>query len=146
MKIQEKLVLAFTAISITSVCAAALVFYLHAKNSATTQILHHLESVAAIQKNRVQSLIEESFEKLLLVTSRTQLRVSLENFATDPVAEHCDKMNIILRDAVSAIDEFREISILDLSGVCTNRNSSPLTKGLIFTHLPVPLARQTGKH
>ncbi|MBI5184702.1 MAG: hypothetical protein HZA01_03120 [Nitrospinae bacterium] len=82
MKIQKKLVLAFTAISIASICAAALVFYLHAKNSATTQILRHLESVAAIQKNRIQSLIEENFEKLHLVTDSTQLRVSLGNFTT----------------------------------------------------------------
>lgn len=116
MKIQKKLVLAFTAISVASVCAAALIFYLHAKNSATEQILRHLESVAAIQKSRISSLIEDDFEKLLLVTNNTQLRVSLESFTRDPVGEHRDKMNLILRDAVSSIGDFREISILDLNG------------------------------
>ncbi|MBI5185588.1 MAG: response regulator, partial [Nitrospinae bacterium] len=35
---------------------------------------------------------------------------------TDPVAGRRDKINLILRDALSAIDEFREISILDLNG------------------------------
>ena len=119
MKIQKKLVLAFTALSIASVCAAALVFYLHAKNSATAQILRHLESVASIQKNRISSLIEENFEKLHLVTDNSQLHVILENFNNAPSSENRDAINLILRDSMKSVHEFSEISIMDASGRIT---------------------------
>ncbi len=51
---------------------------------------------------------------MLLVSNKTQLRLSLEKFIEDPKKEHQDKMYQILLDSKSSISGFREITVLTL--------------------------------
>jgi PAS domain S-box-containing protein len=116
MKISTKLILAFLVISLVPLVVISIRSYLSAKEALTQEVLNHLESVATIQRNRVESIVEQNLERLSLVSSRTQLRLSLESFIKDSKSEHQDKMNKILFDARSSISSFRDISILTLDG------------------------------
>ncbi len=116
MKIGKKLILAFLIVSLSALAVAGILSYTIAKSSITERVLDHLESVATIQKNRLDGMIDQNLERLALVASRTQLRLSLKMFNEKPEQAHQDKMNRILRDAKASIACFREISVLDLKG------------------------------
>ncbi|HED14410.1 MAG TPA: EAL domain-containing protein, partial [Gammaproteobacteria bacterium] len=90
--------------------------YISSKNALTRQVLDHLDSVAAIQKKRIESIIEQNHERFLLVASRTQLRLSLDKYLADPRPEYRDQMNRILGDAGATIADFRGLFIQTLDG------------------------------
>ena len=116
MKIKSKLIIAFLVISLTSLFASNILSYYSEKNTLTRHILNHLESVASIQHSRVTSIVLQNRERLALITSRTQLRISLGKYLADANIEHQDKMNRILNDAASSIDDFKKISVFALDG------------------------------
>ncbi len=116
MKINVKLTGAFLIISLISLTAIGSLSYFIAKKCLTRQILNQLQSVASIQKSRIKAIVGQNLERLALVSSRTQLRLSLESFIRDPRSEYQDKMNRILSDAKSSISSFKDISVLALDG------------------------------
>lgn len=116
MKITTKLLLAFLLISLVPLTAISVLSYSYAEEALTQEVLHHLESVGAIQQSRVESIVDQNLERLVLVSSRTQLRLSLESFLSDPKSEYQDTMNRILLDARSSIGSFEDISVLTLDG------------------------------
>jgi PAS domain S-box-containing protein len=116
MKINTKLLLAFLLIALIPLATISTLSYFNAKETVTRQVLSHLESVAAIQRTRVESIVEQNLERLSLVSSRTQLRLSLDNFVGNPNPDDQDKINKILLDARSSVSSFQDISVLTLDG------------------------------
>ncbi|HXZ30503.1 MAG TPA: PAS domain S-box protein [Dehalococcoidia bacterium] len=116
MKIKTKLLLAFLIIALIPIGVISIVSYFTAKDALTHQVLSHLESVAEIQRNRVESIYEQNLERLNLVSSRTQLRLSLDSFISNPNSDDQDRMNQSLLDARSSMSSFRDISVLTLDG------------------------------
>ena len=114
MKIGMRLLLAFLLIALIPLAVISLPFYFRAKVVLTREALSHLESVAAIQRNRVESVMEQNLDILNLVSNRTQLRVSLDSFIKNPNAEDLNKINKILLDAQSSVSSFQNISVLTL--------------------------------
>ncbi len=123
MKIKERLTLVLLIMSLVTLAVTGIVSYTIAKRALTRQVLDQLQSVASIQENRLVAIIERNLERLALVSSRTQLRLSLESFVKNPQKESQDKMNRILRDAVTSITCIRKASVLNLEGevvACTD--------------------------
>jgi signal transduction histidine kinase/ActR/RegA family two-component response regulator len=116
MKINPKITLAFLLISLVTLGTTSLLAYFNTKKTLIQEVLDHLESVAAIQQNRIESIIDHNLERLALVSSRTQLRLSLESFINDPKSEYQDKINRILLDARSSISNFKDLYVLTLDG------------------------------
>ena len=116
MKINTRLALVFLLISLIPLAGIGMLACFIAQKALTRQVLNQLESVAVVQKNRVESIVDRNLERLVLVSSRTQLRLSLENFTRDPKSQYQDMMNRILLDARSSIGGFRHISVLTLDG------------------------------
>ncbi len=94
-----------------------MISYVSFKSSLTSEILQHLDSVASIQKSRIEAIIEQNLERLLLISSRTQLRITLNRFHHEADQDALQKMTIILRDAQKSIPSFEEISIIDPKGI-----------------------------
>ncbi|MCK5348644.1 MAG: PAS domain S-box protein, partial [Desulfobacula sp.] len=68
-------------------------------------------------------------ERLALVSSRTQLRLSLKKFIEDSKKEYQAKMNKILRDACASIPSFKSISVMTLDGkIVASTDASVLGK------------------
>lgn len=116
MKFRTKLIWAFLLVAILPLLVVCLGLYAHTRDSQIKVISNHLESVASIQHNRIEAINAQNLERLNLVTSRTQLRISLENFlrTADPGQQH--KINRILGDAKGSIADFSTLSIADLAG------------------------------
>lgn len=116
MRIKTKLSLTFLLIALFPLVITSILSYFLAKQSLTRQVLNQLESVATIQKNRLESIVDQNLERLILVSSRTQLRLSLDKFIAEPKREYQIIMNRILGDARASITSFVDIFVLTLDG------------------------------
>ncbi|HHJ15763.1 MAG TPA: EAL domain-containing protein [Gammaproteobacteria bacterium] len=111
MKIRNKLTLTFLPLTLITLVTLGSLAYFSSKNALTRQVLDNLDNVAAIQKQRIESIFEQNRERLLLVSSRTQLRLSLKKYLNDPRPQYTDEMNRILNDAGATITDFRALFI-----------------------------------
>lgn len=116
MKIYKKIFLVFITTSLITITLISITSYLIARASLASQVMKQLESVASIQNEKLEILFDHNLENLALISSRTQLRLSLKDYIRDPQTRYQDKMNRILRDARSSIKHFKEISVLTLDG------------------------------
>ncbi len=116
MKIKPKLALAFILASLVPLVILSVFSYNNAKESVTNGVLNQLQSVAVIQKHRIESIISQNLERLALVSSRTQLRISLDSYLKQNSTADQERMNTILLDARSSIKDFEEIYVLNLDG------------------------------
>jgi ABC-type phosphate transport system auxiliary subunit len=80
MKIRTKLGLTYLTMSFLALAFISIFLYSYLKNALTKEALSHLESVSSIQKHRIESIIEQNLERIRLVSSRTQLRLSLDAY------------------------------------------------------------------
>ncbi len=116
MKITNKITGAFLLTSLIFLIGLSTLFYFTARASFTEHALHHLESVASVQAQRIKQIVGQNLERLQLISSRTQLRFSLKDFVEDARPEHQSKMNQILDDAKASIPDLIDISVLTLGG------------------------------
>lgn len=116
MKIKTKLTLAFVLISLISLSVTSIPAYWIAKQALTEEVSNHLQSVATIQEHRLTAMIAQNLERLKLVASRTQLRLSLANYINSHQSEEQERMNRILQDAILGVSDFRSISLLTEDG------------------------------
>ncbi|MEE4242641.1 MAG: HAMP domain-containing protein [Desulfopila sp.] len=118
MKIRTKIFTILFSSSLSLLLLAGVVFYTSEKNTLKEQIYKQLQSVASLQHARLESIIEQNVERLRLVASRTQLRISLEKYLKNwDGGQHQDKMVRILNDAKASIESFHDIHILSAAGV-----------------------------
>jgi len=116
MKVYKKISLVFIITSLIAIALISIASYLIARTSLTDQVIKHLESIASMQNDRLEILFDHNLENLALVSSRTQLRLSLKDYIRNPQTRYQDTMNRILRDARSSIKDFKDISVLTLDG------------------------------
>jgi len=90
-------------------------FY-NAQQALVKERLSHLETVASIQEARISQVIESNLERVRLVSSRTQLRLSLDRYNKEGNIEDKENMRRILLDARSSISDFKDIFIVSLDG------------------------------
>jgi signal transduction histidine kinase len=117
MKINTQLLLAFLVIALIPLGIISFLSYFNSKDALTSEVLHHLESVADIQESRVSGIVEQNLERLKLVSSRTQLRLSLDSYISNPNTADQYKINAILLDACASVKDFETISIITLDGI-----------------------------
>src|SRR5215213_5816150 len=116
MSIKRKLTIAVLVIALVPLAGAGVLAYRLAKQSLTAQVLDHLESVAAVQRARLESVTQQNIEKLQLVSSRTQMRRNFADYLQSPNDELRRKLNAVLQDARDAVPTFRTVSLLGPSG------------------------------
>ncbi|WP_455365125.1 sensor histidine kinase [Kaarinaea lacus] len=116
MNIRSKLSITYLTVSLVALVFISIFIYLYVKNTLTAEVLSHLESVSSIQANRVAGIIEQNLERLRLVSSRTQLRISLDEYLKNRERSHLDKLQLIITDTLASTSSFNVISILDTNG------------------------------
>jgi PAS domain S-box-containing protein len=98
-----------------------------AEEALQDRILHGLDAVATARKHEITSLVEQDFERVALIASRTRLRECLAGIeAGDPQSHQlAATMNQILDDARGSLKDLQEISATDAEGkivASTNRD------------------------
>ena len=116
MRISAKVVLGFLLISLGSLAVTSVLSDANASRALTDQVLTKLDSLASVEESRLHAITDQNLERFALVASRTQLRMSLENYSRDPRPEYQARMNQILLDARASIASFRDLHALTLNG------------------------------
>jgi signal transduction histidine kinase len=106
----------FLFIALIPLVSGSVLAFTVSERALTEQVLNQLSSVSSIQASRIDGILDQNLERLNLVTSRTQLRITLENYTRDPRPEYVDRMNQIIVDAKAPVGDFEEISVLTLNG------------------------------
>ncbi len=105
MKIKNRLLLIILPLSLLPLVIIGIFSYLSARNDLTHTILEHLKSVASIQQSRIKASLDQNRERLALVSSRTQLRISLDHYIHNKDKKEIERMNRILADAGRSIED-----------------------------------------
>ncbi len=126
--IHKKLIWLFLLIALVPLSLLGVSSYLIVKSSTRQLVLDHLESIASLQKDKVENFIQYNLSKLSLVTSRTQLRNSLHRYLQNADPAELMRIERILRDAKNSIDTFKEISIISPDGFI-RASSNPAFRG-----------------
>jgi len=117
MGIHKKLTWLFLLIALVPLVLLGFSSYLIIKSSTRRLVIDHLESIASLQKDKVENFIQNNLSKLSLVTSRTQLRISLARYLQNSDSAELERIERILKDARDSTGAFKEISILSMDGI-----------------------------
>lgn len=116
MKLKLRLTLWFLAISLIPMALVMYFSYSMTRNALMMQIFNQIESLANVQRNRVETLVAERRSELTRFIDRPQLHALLQDYRktrNDLVLDHLD-------DVLSGIQidqpNLREITLLDLEG------------------------------
>ena len=95
---------------------AGIIGYTHSRKTLEERFLHHLESVASLQERRVEGILAQNLERLELVSSRIELRLSLSKLNQADEDEDRSRIRRVIGDAAESIDQIRKITIFDAAG------------------------------
>lgn len=111
MKISSKIVMTFAPLAVVSLATVGWLGYDTAREVLKRQALDSLQSLADLQQRRIEDIVAQNAERLALVASRTQLRISLKEYLRNGTPASLEKMTRILRDARETIPDFRELFV-----------------------------------
>ncbi|ABC29911.1 Response regulator containing a CheY-like receiver domain and a GGDEF domain [Hahella chejuensis KCTC 2396] len=115
MKLKYLLIVAFTLVA-----SLPLMFTLQYLNSFTTEQYHskiesRLSEVSLAHKNRLLGSVESLLESTALISSRTQMRVSLSNWNNRENQSEARTIKSIIEDAKAGRENIRSITVYDKS-------------------------------
>ncbi|HEY5532517.1 MAG TPA: sensor histidine kinase [Candidatus Anoxymicrobiaceae bacterium] len=128
MRIRTKLTIVLLLVALVPLAGVSITGYVIGRRTVTRQILNQLESVASIQKSRVESMLRQNDERLALLESRTALKSALETYASQPGTDVQTLLYPNLIDARSAVQSFQNIFILNPGGTVI-ASTDPLILG-----------------
>lgn len=145
MSIFKKQLLSFLLIGLVPALLGILILTYLNRDIMEKESLNFLKTVSKIEKRNIQNILDQNKERLRLVASRTQLRLSLKKHLEDPGGPHLEKINFIIIDALESIDDFKVISVIDRTGtiaastdpgrIGTSPPQSPLHRRLESTEI-----------
>ncbi len=117
MMLNQKITLYLSLMSLVPLAAAITLTVVFSERAISEQVIDRLEHVAQLHTQAVENALEQNTERLGLIASRTQLRLSLRDFTRTGDVVHRQMMNRILLDAKNAINAIDRIAIVDMNGV-----------------------------
>ncbi len=117
MLITTKLIVVFLTISLIPLFIFAFIIYLQTEQYIKKETLDKLDAIASIQKNRVQTMLDQNIERLIMFTNRIQLKEDLDHYNKQKSVQSQQFINNLLDSAKSDIPSFKDISILDTNGI-----------------------------
>ncbi len=116
MRLQAKVSLAIVMIAFIPLFALGIHAYVNYRADLSASVLNHLESVASIQQSRLTAIMLQNRERLALVSSRTQLRLSLRRHLQTGDEAAVATMNRILQDAALSLPDLVSITVCGHDG------------------------------
>ena len=116
MTLRTRLTLATLMIAILPLALLGGLLYFSYRADLVASVEDHLASTASVQQARVSAILSRNAERLALVASRTQLRLSLARYLEDRDPAAQERMNRILADAARSITGITAITVYDLEG------------------------------
>ncbi len=104
------------AVSLLSMLALGALAHSSASNLLTKKTRRQLDSLAESKKEDLENVISSWRDRVSLIASRTQLRISLSEYNETGNSEHLDTIERILTDARSASQSLLSLSVYDIGG------------------------------
>jgi len=117
MLITTKLITVFLIISLIPLFTFAFIIYSETEEHIKKETLSRLDAIASIQKNRVQSMLDQNIEKLVMFTNKVQIKAELDQYNKQNSSQSQQLINKLLDSAKSEIKSFKDIYILDTNGI-----------------------------
>lgn len=116
MDLRTKLVLALVAVALGSMLALGFATYAPARNLLRDSSLRTLDGVAESKANDLDNLVQAWRDRVSLIASRTQLRMSVASYAVTHDPDERDLIIRILTDARRSALAVRTITAYDADG------------------------------
>jgi HAMP domain-containing protein len=117
VRLRSKIMAVILPVTLIPLVAFNLLFHFRYRNDLAETVRGHLESVAAIQQSRLTAVMRQNEERLALIASRTQLRLSLARHLAQGNPASRERMGRILDDAAQSIPDIIEIAVYSPDGV-----------------------------
>ncbi len=114
--IRTKLVFALVAVALGSMTAFGAFMYVEARGMVNEGTREQLDGMAESSAEAVESIIEGWQERVQLIASRTQLRMSLRDFNRTGDPEAARRIRQILRDASNSSRSVAALAVYDVDG------------------------------
>ena len=115
-KISRKITFSFLVLGFCMAIIGTFIFYTVSVSLITSEIEAHLETTVDSRAGHIETYINQDIERIKLITSRTQLRVDIENYLLDSNSEFEAKIIQKLKDSRSSIEEIECVCFINLSG------------------------------
>ncbi|MEJ2204856.1 MAG: PAS domain S-box protein [Gemmatimonadota bacterium] len=116
MDIRTKLVFAYVVVALGCMAALGAATYVEARGRLRVSTLQQLVSLADSKQEALELIIEGWGERVALIASRTQLRLSLRSHNEDARADAAPRIRAILEDAVRSSTSVTLAAVYDVSG------------------------------
>lgn len=131
MKIRTRFLVSYLALALVPLLAISLTSILVARRATSGMVRKELEGVARIQQKRLEYRMQQTYQRLAQVQSRTLLRQAMSEYQAAPSAASLEQMNSSLLDATASLADFRDMSVLDNNGtVIASTKDSDIGKDL----------------
>lgn len=116
MKIRDRFTIELLVSALVPLLLVVFATHFFWKRYTTSSVVESLEAIATIQKHRITAVMDRYREQVLLISSRTQLRISLSDYLRSGNSASLKRVQKILRDAQSSISGIMDIQVVDLGG------------------------------
>ena len=113
MDIRTKLVFALVAVALGSMAALGWVMYTSAELTLRESRLEQLDGLAEAKKEGLEQIFLGWIDRVNLVSSRTQLRLTLQEHNQTGGTQATSRIGRILSDAVRAVDVIESLAVYD---------------------------------
>ena len=114
--IRFKVVTAMLSVAIVSLITVGFAALTNLKNNAYEDAVQRLTNITHLQKERIKNFIRQNQERVEIIASIPQLKVSLFRHSSDPGAGDLETVLDIIKNLKTEIDDFILIQIIDLKG------------------------------
>jgi HAMP domain-containing protein len=116
MDIRTKLVFALVAVAVGSMAVLGAFAYRTARDSLRDSSRQRLEAVAVSRLDDLDNVTRAWHDRAHLISTRTQLRLSLRAYRLDHDPEERERVARIIGDALRAVPSIRRITVFDVDG------------------------------
>ncbi|MDA0329268.1 MAG: HAMP domain-containing protein [Gemmatimonadetes bacterium] len=116
MDIRTKLVFALVSVALASMLTLGLIMYTQVEAELRVQTIEQLEGLAGFKAEAVEGIVAGWHDRVRLVASRTQLRMSISEYNRNGSAIARERIGRILGDAIDASPLFLQLWIHDPVG------------------------------
>ena len=150
MKLKYLLVASFLILTVTPTLVGLEYLQNHVATQQRAQIENRLEALSQIAKRRIQDAIDRVQSNTALISSRTQMRISLDAYGRTGDPKHRAKITRILVDTYSSAANIESVNVFSTDGtliVSVGKSPGYLRDGDFDARQPVTrLTREHGLH
>ncbi|WP_020682822.1 sensor histidine kinase [Marinobacterium rhizophilum] len=126
MSIYQRIIVACTGLAIAAIVAFGLLSYRSGQELLQMSVRDRLDAVASNQRDKITEVVKAWEDRVALIASRTQLRMSLKSYLATKDPESFARITRILSDAQQSVRAVHSIAVAPLQGPSVAQSGPPL--------------------